>query len=332
MNNTVEIDLQKMFTRLCASNKSPVAIINEYAINRHLVPDYKLIHDGTLLTMVSFKYILTLENLVAVGEGSSKKIAKHSAAFNLLKKMFKDESQLLNTDFNEWVAPPHDDNIKVNAPLSKINKATVIDLQDMTVHSSFSNKNPVVIIYEYADKHHLVPHFNLIYNGFLESIASFKYSLTLDKFVAEGEGTNKRLAKHSAALNLLKIMIDYEPQLLKTDFDNRMPSTNDNNFYANPIQKLNDLCKRLNIGLPKFDLVKEEGSSPNKLFTISCQVAEMTETVTKRTKKQAKYLAAFQMLNNFMSSEIEKENFQNISISTKALEKVETFKSWPTKK
>lgn len=185
------------------------------------------------------------------------------------------------------------------------------DLQDKSAHISSLNKTPASIVQEYAAKKRLVPQYDIIYNGISQSKISFKYSLSLDGYETVGEGSSKKEAKHVAALKLLKKMIDDKPQLLDTefkewDFDNHVVSPFDHNIKVNAVGQLNDICTNNKLGLPDFTLVREEGQAHAKLFTISCIVANVIETATHKTKKQAKHLAAVQMVNKLMSIDIDK--------------------------
>lgn len=208
------------------------------------------------------------------------------------------------------------------------------DLQDKSAHISSLNKTPASIIQEYAVKNHLVPQYDLIHNGISESLVTFKYSLTLGNYETVGEGSSKKEAKHVAALSLLKKMIKDNPQLLSTefkqwDFKNHVVSPFDNNIKENAIGRLNGICTNNKIGLPEFKLVREEGQAHAKLFTISCQVAKMIETATHKTKKQAKHLAAVQMVNKLISidesliTEVESHTSDSLAV----MEQVESIKS-----
>lgn len=180
------------------------------------------------------------------------------------------------------------------------------DLQNKSAHISSLNKTPASIVQEYAAKNRLVPQYELIHNGIAESKISFTYMLTLDDYVVTGTGSSKKEAKHQAASNLLEKMIKDNPVLLKTgfqqwDFKNHVVSPFDNNIKVNAVGKLNDICGNHRLGLPEFNLVLEEGQAHAKLFTISCQVGKMIERATHKTKKQAKHLAAVQMVNKLES-------------------------------
>lgn len=212
-------------------------------------------------------------------------------------------------------------------------ETTRFDLQDKSAHISSLNKTPASIIQEYAVKNRLVPQYDLIHNGISENKVTFKYSLILGNYETVGEGSSKKEAKHVAALNLLNQMIKDKPQLLSTefkqwDFKNHVVSPFDNNIKENAVGRLNAICTNNKLGLPEFLLVREEGQAHAKLFTIKCQVAKMIETATHKTKKQAKHLAAVQMVNKLMS--IDKSLVQEVesyqSNSLKVIEQVETIK------
>lgn len=207
------------------------------------------------------------------------------------------------------------------------------DLQDKSAHISSLNKTPASIIQEYAVKNRLVPQYDLIHNGILESLITFKYSLTLGNYKTVGEGSSKKEAKHVAALNLLNKMIKDKPQLLSTefkewDFKNHVVSPFDYNIKENAVGKLNAICTNNKLGLPEFQFVREEGQAHAKLFTISCHVAKMIETATHKTKKQAKHLAAVQMVNKLLSideSLVEKME-SHVPDSLVVMEQVESLK------
>lgn len=216
-----------------------------------------------------------------------------------------------------------------------MNETLEFNVQDKSAHISSLNKTPASIIQEFSAKQKLVPQYNLIHNGISQNKVTFKYSLTLGDYEAVGEGTSKKEAKHVVAKNMLQQMIEDNPQLLETefkqwDFENHVVSPYDNNIKVNAVGQLNDICSNNKLKLPEFNLVREEGQAHAKLFTISCQVSKMIETATHKTKKQAKHLAAVQMVNKLMSiekslvSDIDKSFTPN---SIHVLEQVELIKS-----
>lgn len=216
-----------------------------------------------------------------------------------------------------------------------MNETMGYDLQDKSAHISSLNKTPASIVQEYAAKKRLVPQYDIIYNGISQSKVTFKYSLSLDGYETVGEGTSKKEAKHVAALKLLRQMIDDKPELLESefkecDFENHVVSPFDHNIKVNAVGQLNDICTNNKLGLPEFNLVREEGQAHAKLFTISCSVASVVEIATHKTKKQAKHLAAVQMVNKLMAIDIDKSLVMEMETqpnSVDVLEQVAIIKS-----
>lgn len=229
--------------------------------------------------------------------------------------------------------------INITLLFQKMNEAVVLDLQDKSAHISSLNKTPASIIQEYAAKNHIVPQYDLIYNGISQSKVSFKYSLTLGDYVTVGEGSSKKEAKHVAAYKWLNEIIQDKPELLKTDFKQwdfkkHVVSPFDNTIKVNAVGKLNDICANNKLALPEFKLVREEGQAHAKLFTMSCQVSKMIEIATHKTKKQAKHLVADQMVKRLLSMDksLALDNEAQIPDSIKVLQQVEMIKSEYVKK
>lgn len=187
-----------------------------------------------------------------------------------------------------------------------MNDPSEFDCQDKSAHISSFNKTPAAIVQEYATKNKMIAEYELIYNDTSLTMVSFKYRLTLGEYEVKGVGLSKKEAKHEAAKNMLNKLIENNPILLKTafknvDFVNHMVSPYDNNIKINAVGKLNSACLNNKLGTPEFNLVREEGQSHAKLFTISCQVAKLIEYATHKTKKQAKHLVAVKMMNRLMN-------------------------------
>lgn len=72
---------------LSMGDKTPVTILQETLQKRGLTPLYELLYDGTGTLEPIFKYQVTAADLSAIGDGRTKKAAKHDAAAALLKRM-----------------------------------------------------------------------------------------------------------------------------------------------------------------------------------------------------------------------------------------------------
>ncbi|XP_050434878.1 RISC-loading complex subunit tarbp2-like [Adelges cooleyi] len=116
----VKLDLQDKSAHISSLNKTPVTIVQEYASKRHLCPRYDLVHNGTKQNTVTFFYRVELQGIETIGEGSSKKEAKHVAASKLLQKLLEVTPESFKNEFKQFdlgtrVVSPYDKNIKENA-------------------------------------------------------------------------------------------------------------------------------------------------------------------------------------------------------------------------
>ncbi|CAK9810237.1 Interferon-inducible double-stranded RNA-dependent protein kinase activator A [Anthophora quadrimaculata] len=66
-------------------SKTPISILQEMMIQKKIIPNYELIHDGGGTHMNTFTYKVTCGDFTATGTGRSKKDAKHEAANAVLK-------------------------------------------------------------------------------------------------------------------------------------------------------------------------------------------------------------------------------------------------------
>lgn len=79
-------------TNKTESNKNPITVINEYACQNRLVPEYKLLQTNIVHNEKVYKYALTLNNDMTVGTGISKKKAKHVAASEMIMLILNNQN------------------------------------------------------------------------------------------------------------------------------------------------------------------------------------------------------------------------------------------------
>lgn len=194
MNKSVaRLDLQDKTAHISSLNKTPASIVHEYAAKNHLVPKYNLIHIGISQSKVTFKYSLILGDYETVGEGSSKKEAKHEASFKILKKMISDNPKLLVTDFKEWdfdnhVVSPFDNIIKVNA-IGQLNE--------------ICSTNKLAL-----------PEFHLVREEGQAHAKLFTISCHLSKMVEIATHKTKKQAKHLSAVQMVKRFMSLDEPLV----------------------------------------------------------------------------------------------------------------------
>lgn len=119
---------------------------------------------------------------------------------------------------------------------------------------------------------------------------------------AFGAGGSKQIAKHDSARKLLKILEKdgiYLPS--ENPMQDSIPgiSTKTNSLVKTAVNCINNLltlCEEKKIPLPVFKEVSAEGPPHCREFTYECQMCSVTTRATASTIKQAKQIAAKEML------------------------------------
>uniref|UniRef100_A0A146MGP0 Interferon-inducible double stranded RNA-dependent protein kinase activator A A n=1 Tax=Lygus hesperus TaxID=30085 RepID=A0A146MGP0_LYGHE len=156
------------------------------------------------------------------------------------------------------------------------------------------SKTPVTILQELLMKKHMVPNYNLILNGVGTHEPIFKYEVSADGYKAVGSGKSKKEAKHDAAHQMLQVMkgVDSAVGALPEE----VTSPYEGILKENAVGELQDFCMINQLKLPEYKLIRDEGLPHAKVFSWSCTVSSFTTEATARTKKNAKHMAAQDML------------------------------------
>ncbi|KAF6203658.1 hypothetical protein GE061_001990 [Apolygus lucorum] len=160
--------------------------------------------------------------------------------------------------------------------------------------SIMNTKTPVTILQELLTKKLQVPNYNLILNGVGTHEPVFKYEVTADGHKAVGTGKSKKEAKHNAAQQILQIMIQAESTVSALPAE--VTSPYEGVLKENAVGELSEFCVVNQLKLPEYKLTRDEGLPHAKVFSWSCTVSSFTTEGTARTKKNAKHIAAQDML------------------------------------
>ncbi|VVC31098.1 Double-stranded RNA-binding domain [Cinara cedri] len=295
-------------------DKNSVGILANICTNKKLgEPVYELVLEEVDKYTKSFTFSCQVAQMIETAAYKSKRQAKNLAAFQMLEKLesmeFLGSMTPVQEQYNSVKVLEIVENIKSqekNKINSEMGNPAGIDLQGESAHTSLLKSDAISIIYEYAIKRKAPCQFNLLNNGASVSKKKFKYKLTLGDDQTVADGTSKKSAKHLVALKMLKLIMQHNPCAFKTefkqiDFENQVDDNNKIN--ENSVGRLSDICTFKNLKKPVYELVREEGEPHTKLYTYSCQVAQMIEIATYKTKRQAKNLTALQMLDKLESME-----------------------------
>nr|WCL52342.1 PDGF/VEGF receptor-like protein [Gryllodes sigillatus] len=183
------------------------------------------------------------------------------------------------------------------------------------------SKTPVSILQEMMARQGNPPTYELIFDGSGTHTTVFKYRVTASNVTAIGVGRSKKEAKHEAARMALERLATHQiadvqpPGLPREPVEVVTPYKDQ--LKENAIGALLDMCTTNEIPMPEYYLIEEKGAPHEKIFTFVCSVSKQKEIGIGRTKKQAKQLAAFNMMNRLKESlsdvlkDVQNENFEH---------------------
>nr|ARS01459.1 dsRNA binding protein 1 [Artemia franciscana] len=172
--------------------KTPVSLLQELYVKKGITPKYDLVQIEGAIHEPTFKYRVTVGDLVATGSGQSKKKAKHTAAMTILEKIraaaatkAKDEAakKLQGSNLSlECFSSPYDDGFDGN-PIGR--------LQELCIAKRFSPPG-YLIASEVGLPHDRI--FNMV--------------CIVDVYKETGSGKSKKLAKRQAAIKMIETIKD----------------------------------------------------------------------------------------------------------------------------
>ncbi|GLG99032.1 Maternal effect protein staufen [Gryllus bimaculatus] len=173
--------LEKNMTVACVG-KTPVSVLQELLSRRGTTPRYELVQIEGAIHEPTFRYRVTVADVVAMGTGRSKKEAKHAAAKALLDKMI--------------VGPGDEGSIPVG------NSNTMPEVKNEIV-SPYDDKipgNPIGSLQEMCmSRRWPPPSYEMVTEEGLPHERLFTIACTVFKQRELGTGKSKKLAKRMAA-------------------------------------------------------------------------------------------------------------------------------------
>ncbi|KAF5272715.1 hypothetical protein FQA39_LY07742 [Lamprigera yunnana] len=199
-----------------------------------------------------------------------------------------------------------------------------------------NTKTPAMVLQELTvQKGWISPEYTIIHSKEGTHENEFHYNVIVESVLGRGVGRSKQIAKHKAANNALEKLASlnmYTPDetVLKAPRSEGINSPI--KLAVNCIGSLNEICSENKVPLPAFIQVSDVGPSHCKEFTYDCKIASIYTRATAGTKKQAKQLAAKDMIERVMQALPELLESLNASTSSRAIvdsdhEAYETYKS-----
>ncbi|XP_058143192.1 double-stranded RNA-binding protein Staufen homolog 1 isoform X5 [Dasypus novemcinctus] len=182
-------------------NKSEISQVFEIALKRNLPVNFEVARESGPPHMKSFVTKVSVGGFIGEGEGKSKKISKKNAAIAVLEELKK--------------LPPLPAVERVKPRIKKKTKSSIVKLQTSPEYGQ--GMNPISRLAQIQQaKKEKEPEYMLLTERGLPRRREFVMQVKVGNHTAEGTGTNKKVAKRSAAENMLEILGFKVPQAQPT--------------------------------------------------------------------------------------------------------------------
>lgn len=185
-------------------SKTPISILQEMMVKRQQTPNYELIRNGGGTHINTFAYKVTCDGLTAVGEGRSKKDAKHEAANAMLKAIAE------YRNYPQLPASPAESPVRTPLP-KKVPETPRVQPTEPFV-------NAVGILQTLCTENNLnTPQYEVISDVGPSHAKIFTTECRVASFVETGTAKTKKQAKQEAAKKMLHKLTDLIPDLDDTE-------------------------------------------------------------------------------------------------------------------
>lgn len=190
-----------------------------------------------------------------------------------------------------------------------------------------TTKTPVMLLQELCMKHkNGPPLYELTVDNGTSLPPFFEYEVAAFGQTASGDGPNKKVAKHEAAVNLINELRQhptFAAELTTAFVVPRPPLSTE----GDAVSMLLDLCVQRDWPIAQFNVQQAFGSAHAPEFRVECRVASMVRVGTFSTKKGAKQIAAQAMLHVVQSLPQDESDQQVMRVSDDLPEKhIQTYR------
>ncbi|XP_020298603.1 interferon-inducible double-stranded RNA-dependent protein kinase activator A homolog isoform X4 [Pseudomyrmex gracilis] len=223
-------------------SKTPVSVLQELLSRRGTIPKYELVQIEGAIHEPTFRYRVTVADVVAMGTGRSKKEAKHAAAKAVLDKLIG-----VNTETSESPLPnsiPDSQNLQ---ELQAYGEEKVVN-------------NPIGALQEMCmSRHWPPPKYTMEGEEGLPHERQFTIVCSILKYREVGQGKSKKVAKRHAAHKMWQALHDMNNQTPNVDEDE---NTCFNDGDVNLVQFLQEIASEQQFEVTYVDI--EEKSISGK--------------------------------------------------------------------
>lgn len=186
LDEAAKLELQSM------PSKTPVSVLQELLSRRGVTPKYELVQVEGAIHEPTFRYRVSVGEILAMGTGRSKKEAKHAAAKAILEKLIGSEGEGI---------PPTKNGTPNSAEIGS--KSTSVPGDDLMM------VNPIGLLQELCmSRRWPPPAYETEFEEGLPHERQFTISCVVFKHKETGTGKSKKIAKRLAAHNMWQRLIN----------------------------------------------------------------------------------------------------------------------------
>ncbi|XP_044008079.1 RISC-loading complex subunit tarbp2-like isoform X2 [Aphidius gifuensis] len=245
-------------------SKTPVSVLQELLSRRGTTPKYELVQIEGAVHEPTFRYRVTVADVVAIGTGRSKKDAKHAAAKAVLDKIIG-----VNSDSIVEMSMSNNNINNSNSNNSSMESQNQSDSSGNCGDEKIIN-NPIGSLQEMCmSRHWPPPKYTMEGESGLPHERQFKIVCMMLKYKQVGMGKSKKLAKRQAAHKMWQALRDLPESTTGLDDDE---NTCLNDTLVNLVQFLRNIATEQNFEVTFVDI--EE-----KSMTGQCQCLVQLSTL-----------------------------------------------------
>ncbi|XP_014604999.1 PREDICTED: interferon-inducible double-stranded RNA-dependent protein kinase activator A homolog isoform X4 [Polistes canadensis] len=169
-------------------NKTPVSVLQELLSRRGTIPQYELVQVEGVIHEPTFRYRVTVGDIIAMGTGRSKKEAKHAAAKAVLDSLIGSSNESTEA-----------------AIIKSLTNQTMQDLEGYGEEKDLAN--PIGVLQEMCvSRHFPPPKYTMENEEGLPHERKFTIVCTIMNLREFGHGKSKKIAKRHAAHKMWRLL------------------------------------------------------------------------------------------------------------------------------
>ncbi|XP_015175784.1 PREDICTED: interferon-inducible double-stranded RNA-dependent protein kinase activator A homolog isoform X1 [Polistes dominula] len=195
-------------------NKTPVSVLQELLSRRGTIPKYELVQVEGVIHEPTFRYRVTVGDVIAMGTGRSKKEAKHAAAKAVLDNLIGTSNESSES-----------------AIIKSLTNQAMQDLEGYGEEKDIAN--PIGVLQEMCvSRHFPPPKYTMENEEGLPHERKFTIVCSIMSLREYGHGKSKKIAKRHAAHKMWRLLNESGPSILYKTGEEKEKGVKLNTYYC----------------------------------------------------------------------------------------------------